>query len=670
MKKTVAVLLTILMLFSLLQGASSRNVVKGDTQPIWPMLGYNAQHTGQCSYDTSKNDGTLKWKFEEDLEIRSSPAIASDGTVYVGSEDKHLYAINPDGSLKWKYKADSEIYSSPAISKDGTIYFCSYYKLYALNPDGSFKWQFSKIKGNSPVVDSTGTIYLGSSNDIYFLAINPNGSVKWQFQAGSIINSSPAISEDGMIYVGSGRYLYALNSSGSLEWQYETYGTIYYSPAIAPDNTIYVGSNDNYLYAINPDGTRKWRTQIQYLLTPPAIALDGTIYVGSSYYGLYAITPGGIVKWIYVYDISYGIYSFLAISSEGTIYFVTNNNCLYAVKSDGTFKWRFQASGNTNNSSPAISSDGTIYVGSSDHYLYAIGGSPDFSISVTPSSRTITQGGSTTYTVILIALNGFNSSVSLSATGLPTGAVYSFNPPSLVPTNSSTLTISTSSSTPVYSYTITINASCGGRTRTTLVALNVQSITPPDLNMHINAPLEGEVITTPIFDVRGDFDGTPPASDFKLVVKVAGVGEKTYPFQASGQTWGPVTVNMTDFPGMLDGIFYAVSFLALSQNPTIPPYQTGIRNIIWNNSNASFFTLHIPSGWALISVPFDTDASILSCPLIYYFNGSMWQTATTLHPGIGYLVLNSSTPKEVSLTGTPHSSPFSLSSPGSWQLIG
>ena len=60
---------------------------------IWPMFHYNAQHTGRCSYDTSKNDGTLKWKFQTGSTIESSPAIASDGTIYVGSWDGYLYAI-------------------------------------------------------------------------------------------------------------------------------------------------------------------------------------------------------------------------------------------------------------------------------------------------------------------------------------------------------------------------------------------------------------------------------------------------------------------------------------------------------------------------------------------------------------------------------------------------
>ena len=44
-----------------------------------------------------------------------------------------LYAINPNGSLKWKYKTDDRIYSSsPAIGSDGTIYVGSGIYLYAI----------------------------------------------------------------------------------------------------------------------------------------------------------------------------------------------------------------------------------------------------------------------------------------------------------------------------------------------------------------------------------------------------------------------------------------------------------------------------------------------------------------------------------------------------------
>ena len=43
-----------------------------------------------------KKPGTVLWEFETGFPVRSSPAIGSDGTVYVGSDDNKLYAIKTD----------------------------------------------------------------------------------------------------------------------------------------------------------------------------------------------------------------------------------------------------------------------------------------------------------------------------------------------------------------------------------------------------------------------------------------------------------------------------------------------------------------------------------------------------------------------------------------------
>jgi len=56
MKRIVAILLTILMLFSLFQGTLRENTVRADSQPICPRFNYNAKNTEQCSYDTAKSN--------------------------------------------------------------------------------------------------------------------------------------------------------------------------------------------------------------------------------------------------------------------------------------------------------------------------------------------------------------------------------------------------------------------------------------------------------------------------------------------------------------------------------------------------------------------------------------------------------------------------------------
>ena len=80
--------------------------------------------------------------------IDSSPAIGADGTIYVGSDDNNLYAINPNGTQKWAFPTGMTIVSSPAIGADGTIYVGSYdNNLYAINQDGTQKWTFPTAAG-------------------------------------------------------------------------------------------------------------------------------------------------------------------------------------------------------------------------------------------------------------------------------------------------------------------------------------------------------------------------------------------------------------------------------------------------------------------------------------------------------------------------------------------
>ena len=67
--------------------------------------------------------------------IFSSPAIAADGTVYIGSNDNKLHAINSDGSSKWTFTTGDWVDSTPAIGADGTVYFGSWdNQLYAIDP--------------------------------------------------------------------------------------------------------------------------------------------------------------------------------------------------------------------------------------------------------------------------------------------------------------------------------------------------------------------------------------------------------------------------------------------------------------------------------------------------------------------------------------------------------
>jgi hypothetical protein len=98
---------------------------------------------------------------------------------------------------------------------------------------------------------------------------------------------------------------------------------------------------------------------------------------------------------------------------------------------------------------------------------------PDFALSASPASRTVAQGGGTSYTATVNASTGFSGSIALSVSGLPAGATGTFNPASIATSGSSTLSISTSGATPPGSYPLTITATSGALTHTAIVTLVV-----------------------------------------------------------------------------------------------------------------------------------------------------------------------------------------------------
>ena len=80
--------------------------------------------------------GEKKWEFETGGKVLYSPAIGSDGTVYVGSEDKKLYAVNGKSGVKlWEFETGRVIYTpgwSPTIGTDGTVYMGGDDGIYAI----------------------------------------------------------------------------------------------------------------------------------------------------------------------------------------------------------------------------------------------------------------------------------------------------------------------------------------------------------------------------------------------------------------------------------------------------------------------------------------------------------------------------------------------------------
>jgi Bacterial Ig domain len=99
----------------------------------------------------------------------------------------------------------------------------------------------------------------------------------------------------------------------------------------------------------------------------------------------------------------------------------------------------------------------------------------DFTISASPSSTSIAQGGSGNVTITTTVSGGFNNAISLSASGQPSGTTVAFNPTSIAApgSGSSTMTITVGSGTATGTYPITVTGTGGTTTHTTTVTLTV-----------------------------------------------------------------------------------------------------------------------------------------------------------------------------------------------------
>jgi outer membrane protein assembly factor BamB len=371
-------------------------------------------------HDADGEDAEEEWAFGTTGLVDSSPAIGSDGTIYVISGGI-LYAINPDGSPKWDFSTKTLLLSpayddngTPADITDDTIYAVGSSDgfLYAIKSDGTQKglsWPFNSGEDldGGPTVGPDGTIYAGrdwnSAGDPgQVIAVNPDGTSKglnWPFLVPSAVendidarpavddNGTPADTTDDTIYAASeDGFLYAINPDGTskgLSWPFSV-GYVTSRATIGADGTIYVGSRDSKVYAIKPDGTSKglswpFDTAGAIMTSPayddngtPADITDDTIYIGSDDGHLYAINPNGTEKWRFPASGSIGaVQSSPAIDFDGTIYFGSNDGIVYAVNPDGTERWQFLTGGPVR-SSPAIGKEGFIHIGSDDTNVYAI----------------------------------------------------------------------------------------------------------------------------------------------------------------------------------------------------------------------------------------------------------------------------------------------------------
>jgi subtilase family serine protease len=108
--------------------------------------------------------------------------------------------------------------------------------------------------------------------------------------------------------------------------------------------------------------------------------------------------------------------------------------------------------------------------------LVAAGSTSGFSLSASPASVTVAQGGSGKSTITSSVTGGFSSAITLAASGQPSGVTIGFSPASITGAGSSTMTITVASTTAAGTYPVTVTGTSGSTTATATVTLTVTTV--------------------------------------------------------------------------------------------------------------------------------------------------------------------------------------------------
>lgn len=307
--------------------------------------------------------GDVLWEFDA-AQVVAAPTVV-DGTVYVGTWDDNVYALNAnDGSEQWAFQTASNVNTAPMVVDGGVYVACMnpgiMYRLDAAY--GTKTWEFrpNDWVNSSPTV-ADDTVFVGSKDQHLYALDRGVGSVRWKYQTGDAIRGAPTVA-DGSVYVGSDD-LYAFDAQdGSVRWQSDDYSGLDASPTVA-NKRVFTGR-----FALNTaDGSREWMSDKHPYRSSPTVA-NGYVVFGADEY-IYALdAEDGSLGW--EFETGEAIQSSPTVAG-GSVFVGSPDGLLYALDvEDGTKLWEFQTDDEIRGSPTVV--DGTVFFGGFDGTVYAL----------------------------------------------------------------------------------------------------------------------------------------------------------------------------------------------------------------------------------------------------------------------------------------------------------
>lgn len=315
-------------LVSMLGLALGCNLASAD----WPLFRGNPLQTGVAK-EALPDKLEVLWKIKFDDAVEGTAAIVKD-TVYVGSYDQHLYALDlQDGKIKWKYKA------------------------------GAFK---------APPSVYEGAVYVGDEEGMFHCVDAATGKKRWNFETGGEITGGANFAGDRVLFGSHDSTLYCLDrKEGKLLWKVKTEGPVNGS-ALVVGKLTFVAGCDSMLHIIEWEtGKDIFQIDLQGQAAATAAVAGDQLYVGTMTNFVQSVDlTKKALAWSYESKRGQPFFASAAVTDKLVIA-GGRDKLLHALdRVKGEPLWTFPTKGRID-SSPVVAGP-RAYFGSTDGHLYVV----------------------------------------------------------------------------------------------------------------------------------------------------------------------------------------------------------------------------------------------------------------------------------------------------------
>lgn len=248
------------------------------------------------------SSGNVHWSIatDDDADVAATPTT-DHGLVFASGNT--VYFVRQDGSVVWRVKGKRKFFSSPAIGSDGTIFIGSQDdRLYAIRRVGTirFKMDLGQDIDCSPAIDDDGTVFVGTDGGSVVAVDVESARVKWTKEVGGHVRGGVTVTRSHDVIAGvygpSPRVVCLRGSDGSELWSFAVPGTgakefgVHGSPVEDADGNLYFGAQDDAVYSLTPTGQLRWKLATGGDVDAPVVLVaDGALVAASDDGKLYRI---------------------------------------------------------------------------------------------------------------------------------------------------------------------------------------------------------------------------------------------------------------------------------------------------------------------------------------------------------------------------------------------